>query len=101
MNLPNLAAMLIPLAAQRAIKRFPERYSVGPRVHGAVIISGALSLWLYLTRWVLLHESGFYLTATLACLALLLFVAGVAVRERVPLAWAARARLRGGAGIPL
>jgi uncharacterized membrane protein len=42
-----------------------------------------LSVWHFLSRWVLESASGFYLTATWSAVALLLFAAGVVLRERV------------------
>lgn len=79
----NLLAVLALLAAQRAAKHFPKSYAMHAHAHGAMIIAGGLSLWIYLTRFVLLGESGFYLTASWAALALALFAAGMAVHERV------------------
>lgn len=80
---PDLLAILALLAAQRAAKQFPQHYVIHPHAHGAMMIAGGVSLWIYLTRFVLLRESGFYLTASWAALALALFAAGMAVRERV------------------
>jgi len=80
---PNLLAILLLLAQQRAAKRLPDSYRLPPEVHGGVIILGALGLWLYLSRWILQTPDGFYLTAGWSVLALVLFGAGMAVRERV------------------
>jgi len=81
--LPNLAAILALLAEQRVAKLLPERYPLDRRVLGAMLFLGGLSLWLLLTRWIRLSASGLYLTAGWSALALVLFTAGVTLRERV------------------
>jgi len=64
-------------------RRLPGRYPLEPVVHAAVITIGGLSLWLFLSRWVLEKASGFYLTASWSALALVLFTTGILLRERV------------------
>jgi uncharacterized membrane protein len=61
----------------------PERYNLDSNIHGAVIVIGGLSLWLFLSRWVQENASGFYLTASWSVLALALFTCGIVLRERV------------------
>ena len=80
---PNLVAIVVLLAQRQLARRFPERYPLEPGIHTAVIIIGGLSLWLFLTRWVLEMASGFYLTASWSVFALILFMAGMMLRERV------------------
>jgi len=80
---PNLVVIVVLLGQRQAAKRLPERYNLDSRVHGAVIMVGGLSLWLFLTRWVCQNASGFYLTASWSVLALAFFAAGMALRERV------------------
>jgi hypothetical protein len=74
---------LILLAQQRLAKRLPERYSVPAEIHAGAIVLGGLSLWLYFSRWILQSSDGFYLTAGWSGLALALFIAGMALRERI------------------
>jgi uncharacterized membrane protein len=80
---PNLLAILLLLAQQRAAKHLPDNYRLRPEIYGGAIILGAMGLWLYLSRWILQTSDGFYLTAGWSVLALILFGAGMAVRERV------------------
>ena len=80
---PNLVVIVLLLGQRQMARRLPERYDVDSRIHGAVIIIGGLSLWLFLTRWVCQNASGLYLTASWSALALILFAAGMALRERV------------------
>jgi hypothetical protein len=80
---PNLVAMVALLAQRQLARRLPDRYPLSSQIHGAVIIAGGLSLWLFLSRWVLETASGFYLTASWSGLALAFFVAGMLLRERV------------------
>lgn len=79
----NLTAILAFVVQQRLARRRPERFQFDERLHSAVILIGGLSLWLFVSRWVRLNASGFYLTASWSVLALALFVAGMAVRERM------------------
>jgi hypothetical protein len=80
---PNLIVIVILLGQRQMAKRLPEYYDLDSRVHTAVIVVGGLSLWLFLTRWVCQHASGFYLTASWSALALVLFTVGMMLRERV------------------
>jgi uncharacterized membrane protein len=80
---PNLMAICVLLGQQRIAKALPERYRLEPPVHGAVIIAGGLSLWLFVSRWVMENAQGFYITATWSGLALVLFTCGILFRERV------------------
>ncbi|HWX22655.1 MAG TPA: DUF2339 domain-containing protein [Candidatus Binatia bacterium] len=83
---PNLIAILALLGQQRAAKLLPDRYRLERNVHGAMILLGGLSLWVFLSRWVgdLEREGGgAYLTAGWSLLALGLFTAGIVLRERL------------------
>jgi hypothetical protein len=80
---PNLIAILALLAQQQIARRLPERFNLEEPIHTAVIIVGCGSLWRYLSVWVLLGASGFYLTASWSALALLILVCGIALRERI------------------
>ena len=80
---PNLVVIIVLLAQRQFARRLPERYPLEEGVHGSVIVIGGLSLWLFLTRWVLENASGFYLTASWSVFALVLFAAGIVLRERV------------------
>lgn len=79
---PNLAVIVLFLAQQQAARRSPGRYAVPERAHASAISAGGLSLWLFVSRWVMAAGTGFYLTASWAALALAFFVAGVGLRER-------------------
>ena len=81
---PNLMVILILLGQRQFARRLPERYPLEPEVHAAVIIVGGLSLWRFLSLWVLEQQpGGFYLTASWSLLALGLFTAGIVLRERM------------------
>jgi uncharacterized membrane protein len=80
---PNLLALLVLLVQQRLAKHSPSNYRLPSRVQGGIIILGGLSIWLYISRWILQGSGGFYLTAGWSGLALVFFVVGMSVRERV------------------
>jgi len=81
--LPNLLVIVALLAQRQVARRLPERYPVTAAVHNVTIVIGALSLWLFVSRWVLELVNGFYLTASWSLLALALFSAGLLLRERM------------------
>jgi uncharacterized membrane protein len=80
---PNLIVIVVLLAQRQIARRLPERYPLDNSVHAAVIVIGGLSIWLYLSRWVLESENEFYLSASWSGLALVLFACGIVLRERV------------------
>jgi uncharacterized membrane protein len=80
---PNLLAILALFGQQRLVKRWPDRYPLDVRVQGAMILLGGLSLWLFVSRWVLDLPGRSYLTASWSALALILFMCGMVLRERV------------------
>jgi hypothetical protein len=81
---PNLLVIVILLAQRQFARRLPERYPLAPGVHTAIIITGGLSLWRFLSLWVLEQQpAGFYLTASWSLLALAFFTCGIVLRERM------------------
>lgn len=94
---PNLLAILLLLGQQQIARRFPAEVEVQPEWHGAMMIAGGLSLWLFVSRLVLQNASGFYLTASWAVLALVIFAAGFGLRERIH-RWLGLAVLAGALG---
>ena len=81
---PNLLAILALLVQRQVARRLPDRYPLGGEVHAAVIIIGGVSLWRFLSLWVLKQwPEGIYLTASWSLLALALFTAGIALHERM------------------
>ncbi len=77
-----LGLLVVPLQQQLA-RRQAGRYRLAAWVHNVALLAGGLSLWLWLSRWVDLRSGGFYLTASWSALALVIFLAGMALRERV------------------
>jgi hypothetical protein len=80
---PNLIAIVSLLVQRQIARRLPERYPITSDIHTTVILAGGLSLWLFVSRWVLEQASGFYLTASWSLLALAFFTCGIMLRERV------------------
>jgi len=82
---PDLMAILILLLEQQLAQRWSERYRLERQVHAAVIVLGSVSVWLFVSRWVIKLEEasgGSYLTAGWSLLGLAFFGGGFALRER-------------------
>jgi hypothetical protein len=94
---PNALAVVLLLGQQQLAKRHSARFALPDAMHSAAIVAGTCSLWLLLSKWVLLQAGGFYLTVAWGFLALLLFNAGFLLRERV-YRWAGLALLGLGLG---
>jgi uncharacterized membrane protein len=80
---PNLVAIVSLLTQRQIARRLADRYVIAAEVHTGVILIGGLSVWLFVSRWVLEQASGFYLTASWSLLALAFFTIGILLRERV------------------
>jgi hypothetical protein len=80
---PNLAAILLMLAAQQAARGWPDRFQFEGGWHNAMIVLGGLSLWRLSSSWVLTLSGGFYLTVAWTGVAFVLFLAGLGLRERM------------------
>jgi hypothetical protein len=79
----NLLPMLLVLLLQRVARRHPDGAALPDTVHMTAILAAGLSLWLFLSRWVVQASGGkIFLTASWAALALLVFATGFALRER-------------------
>jgi hypothetical protein len=95
--LPNALAIFLLLGQQQIAKRLPARYQINAQTHATLIVVSGLTLWLFVSRWVSRNASGFYLTASWSALALMLFVCGLAMRERM-YRWLGLAVLAGALG---
>jgi hypothetical protein len=80
---PNLLFILGLLVQAEIARRSPSRYPFDSNVQHSLIVLGGLTLWLFVSRWVLEMDNGFYLTASWSVLALGLFSAGLLLRERM------------------
>ncbi len=80
---PDLLVIIALLAQAQIARRLFERYEVTTQAHGVVVVIGGLCLWLFLCRWILQNQWASYLTASWSLLALVLFVAGILLHERV------------------
>lgn len=74
---------LILLAQQIGKRSSRAAFVCNSHLQGLLIILGLLGLWLVTGRWVATVQSGFLLTVAWSVFALLVFSAGVALRERL------------------
>ncbi len=79
---PNLLVILGLLAQQQFARRRIPGFKLSPTVQASVITVSGLTLWLFVSRWILEGPDKLYLTAAWSALALLMFVAGFSFRER-------------------
>jgi len=90
----HLLAILIFALMQFVARKNPHRLPIADAGHSAWIVAISSALWIYVSRWVIVHSAGahFYLTASWALLAFVFFIAGFSLRERT-YRWAALAVL--------
>lgn len=77
---PNLLALLALFAMQQVLRRAAAKIPLAENIHGAIILIAGLSLWRFVTCWV--PTSDMFLTMIWAGYALLVFAAGMLLRER-------------------
>jgi hypothetical protein len=84
-EIQNLLAVLIIGASQFVARRKPENFKLPESAHQLWIAITSVALWGFISRWVIIHSSGahFYLTASWAVTAFILFGAGFLLRELV------------------
>ena len=94
----NVLPMLGVFALQRVARRHPDGAALPEGAHTAAIFASGLTLWLFLSRWIVQAAGGkFFLTVSWAVLALAVFAAGFALRERM-YRWLGLAVLAGAVG---
>lgn len=81
--LPNFMAILLMLGAQQAARQWSDRFEVEVNWQNLMIALGSVSVWKLVSSWVLTLSGGFYLTVAWTGVALALFLAGLALRERM------------------
>ncbi len=77
-----LAVLAIP-ASLRLGQRLCAETPLLPSGRDALVGASMASLWLWVTRWMFHHGHGSQLTIAWALLALIIFAAGLALRERI------------------
>jgi hypothetical protein len=81
-TVPNLFAVLLPLALQQVARRLPERFPMPANAHAAVVLVAGGFLWLHLTRWLLPERDGHFYTVAWSVLGPVFLAAGLWLRER-------------------
>lgn len=81
--LPNAMLALALLAQQQIASRKPERYELPARAQQAMVLAGCVTLWWWLSQWILLNASRLYLTASWSAFAFALIGSGVLFREKL------------------
>ncbi len=77
---PNLLSLLVIFVMQQILRRTAAKLPLAEPVHGAMVFIAGISLWRFLSCWV--PTSGLFLTMTWAGFAVLVFAAGMVLRER-------------------
>jgi hypothetical protein len=81
---PNFLVVLAFLGLQQIARRLPNKFPIGEEWNTAMTVAGLLTLWLFVSKWVIvISEGAVYLTAAWAGLALIIIAAGFILRERM------------------
>jgi hypothetical protein len=80
---PNLLVVIALLAQQVVAQAEQDRFQIPRETQVGAIVLGLAGLWLWVSKWVSDEAGGFYLTATWAALALLIFGAGFLLKEKM------------------
>jgi uncharacterized membrane protein len=78
----NLLSLLALPVMQQIVRRTQPRLSLGEKIHGAIVFITGASLWRFLSCWTATFTSGFLVTMSWAGFAVLVFAAGMILRER-------------------
>lgn len=79
---PNLLALLALFGMQQILRRAPADFTLDDKIHGAIVFIAGISLWRFLSCWTATFTSGFFMTMSWAGFAVLVFTAGILLRER-------------------
>jgi len=79
---PNLLALLTLFGLQHILRRAPANFQFDDKIHGAIVFIAGVSLWRFLSCWMGMFTSGFFVTMSWAGFAVLVFAAGIILRER-------------------
>jgi hypothetical protein len=80
---PNLLVIVLFLAQQAVAQRQPDRFTIPNPARVTAIVAGLISLWIWVSKWVGQQAGEFYLTATWAGLALVIFGAGFVLKDKI------------------
>ena len=79
---PNLIALLALFALQQILRRTPADFALDDKIHGAIVFIAGVSLWRFVSCWTAMFTGGFFITMVWAGFAVLVFAAGIILRER-------------------
>lgn len=79
---PNLLSLLAWFAMQQVLRRRAAKWVLDEKIHGAVVLVAGVSLWRFISCWMAAFTSSFLVTMSWAGFAVLVFAAGIILRER-------------------
>jgi uncharacterized membrane protein len=79
---PNLLSLLALFGLQQILRRMSPRLTVPEQIHSATIIIAGLALWRFLWCWAAQINDAYSVTMVWAGLAVVMFAAGIVLRER-------------------
>jgi hypothetical protein len=79
---PNLLALLALFVLQQILRRALADFTLDDKIHGAIVFTAGVSLWRFLSCWAAMFTGGFFITMIWAGFAVLVFAAGIILRER-------------------
>lgn len=78
----DLAAIFLIPASYRVARRFSGEEPLFPTARHALVLAAMATLWQWTTRWTIAHGHSSQLTVAWALLAVVIFAAGLILRER-------------------
>jgi len=78
----NALVLFALFGMQQALRRWDNLLAIPAKVHGTVVLIAGATLWRFVSCWASSFTDGFYLTMTWAGLAVVVFLAGILLRER-------------------
>ena len=78
----NLLSLLAVFVMQQVLRRKSALPGMNETNHGAIVLIAGFSLWRFVSCWAITFASGFSMTMVWAAFAVLVFAAGMILRER-------------------
>jgi uncharacterized membrane protein len=79
---PNLLSLLAVFVMQQILRRWSAPLMIDETIHGILVFAAGVSLWRFVSCWAAAYASGLSTTMIWAAFAVVIFAAGMILRER-------------------